>query len=318
MERGIYFYAIKAVQTYKALQRRRIMLRMRYALLGMILIAFAGCGKENGDNKEPEEPAAAEESVDQAAQPEIAPVPAEPAAASPESQRTPAAVQPARTKQQPVRRSPEATAEFSRPEEVAPPVRRTETAAPAASLPEESPQVPAVQEPRTVTIAGGTAIQVRLQERLDSSVNKTGDMFEAILDEDIEVNGLVVAPRGSIFDGTLTDVVRSGRVEGRAKMSLQLNSLIIENQSYPLRTETLSFEAESTKKSDAAKVGLGAGIGAVIGAIAGGGKGAAIGAAVGGGAGGATVLATRGKEVVFEPEQKFIFVLSEDASINLP
>ena len=91
----------------------------------------------------------------------------------------------------------------------------------------------------------------------------------------------------------------------------------IGNQTYPLQTEILTFEAESTKKKDAAKVGVGAGIGAVIGAIAGGGKGAAIGAAVGGGAGGATVLATRGNEVKFQAEDELSFVLTREVTVKL-
>ena len=163
-----------------------------------------------------------------------------------------------------------------------------------------------------------TKIQVRLQDALDTAVNESGDTFRTILDKDIVVDGRVVAPRGSVLDGKLSNVARSGRVEGRATMSLQLTSLTVGNQTYPLQTETLSFEADSTKKKDATKVGVGAGIGAVIGAIAGGGKGAAIGAAVGGGAGGATVVATRGKEVKFDAEQAFSFVLQRQHQHKAP
>jgi outer membrane lipoprotein SlyB len=100
-------------------------------------------------------------------------------------------------------------------------------------------------------------------------------------------------------------------------MSMQLLSVTISDQTYPIQTEILSFEAESTKKKDATKVGLGAGLGAVIGAIAGGGKGAAIGAAVGAGAGGATVIATRGKELKFDAEHKLSFALTRDVSVKL-
>jgi hypothetical protein len=148
-------------------------------------------------------------------------------------------------------------------------------------------------------------------------VNKSGDTFQAVLDQDIAIDGRTVAPRGSVLQGKLSQVAQSGRVEGRASMSLQLVSLVIGSQTYPIQTDIQSFEAESTKKQDATKVGLGAGIGAVIGAIAGGGKGAAIGAAVGGGAGGATVIATRGKEVQFEAEHKFTFSLNRDISVKL-
>jgi hypothetical protein len=176
---------------------------------------------------------------------------------------------------------------------------------------------PKPPEPRFAIIPDGTAIHVRLDQALDTAVNKTGETFRAIVDQDILAEGKVVVRRGSIVEGKLTNVARSGRVEGRAAMSLQLTNLLLEDQAYSLQTNTLSFEAESTKKKDAAKVGIGAGVGAVIGAIAGGGKGAAIGAAVGGGAGGATVLATRGKELVLDVEHKLNFELRREVSIKL-
>jgi hypothetical protein len=183
--------------------------------------------------------------------------------------------------------------------------------------PEPVPPEVVPPKPKFATIAEGTKISVRLQDALDSSVNQSGDTFRTILDKDIVVDGQVVAPRGCILEGKLSNVKRSGRVEGRASMTLQLTSLAVGEQTYALQTDILSFEAESTKKKDATKVGIGAGIGAVIGAIAGGGKGAAIGAAVGGGAGGATVLATRGDEVKFEPEAAFSFALQNSVSVRL-
>ena len=101
-------------------------------------------------------------------------------------------------------------------------------------------------------------------------------------------------------------------------MSLTLAQIRIGGESYPLKTNSVSFEAEGTQKTDAAKIGAGAAIGAAIGAIAGGGKGAAIGAAVGGGAGTATVLGTKGKEVKLSTEQKLNFVLKNEVKVQLP
>jgi len=117
--------------------------------------------------------------------------------------------------------------------------------------------------------------------------------------------------------GKLTNVDRSGRVEGRAQMSLALNEIRIGDTPYTILTNIISSEAESTKKKDATKVGIGAGLGAIIGAIAGGGKGAAIGAGVGAGAGGATVLATRGSEVKFPVEHRLSFVLQRDITVPI-
>jgi hypothetical protein len=172
-------------------------------------------------------------------------------------------------------------------------------------------------EPSYATLSAGTTLPVRLLDSLDSSVNKSGDTFRAAVDQDIMVGDRVVIPKGSQVTGKLTAVQQSGRVQGRAAMSMQLVSLEVGGQAYTILSNILSFEAESTKKEDAAKVGIGSGIGAVIGAIAGGGKGAAIGAAVGAGAGGATVAATRGKELKYEAEHPFEFVLDGDVQIAL-
>ena len=176
---------------------------------------------------------------------------------------------------------------------------------------------PAPPQPQYETLSAGTKIPVRLQDPLDSGINQSGDTFRAIVDENIQVANRILVPRGSLVEGKLTFVERSGRVKGRAAMSLQFVSIRVGETSYPLQTEILSFEAEATKKEDAAKVGIASGIGAAIGAIAGGGKGAAIGAAVGAGAGGAGVVATRGKEVKFNAEDTLEFTLNEAVSIRI-
>ncbi len=206
----------------------------------------------------------------------------------------------------------EAVTETSSPQqEKANTATRTTKPAPRKETP------PAPPQPRYVTISAGTLIPVRLQDPLDSAVNQSGDAFRAVVDADLLVGDVVAVPRGSLVEGKLTYVERSGRVKGRAAMSMQFVSLNVGGNVYPLQTEILSFEAEGTKKKDAAKVGVASGIGAAIGAIAGGGKGAAIGAAVGAGAGGATVMATRGEELQFDPEHTFEFTLNEGVPVRI-
>jgi len=167
-------------------------------------------------------------------------------------------------------------------------------------------------------IPSGTKLEIRLSDSLSTAQNQSGEAFKSILNTDVEVDGKIVVARGSIVMGTLSNVQQSGRTKGRAAMSMRLTELLTDGGSYPIQTEILSFEAESTKKKDATKIGVGTGIGAVVGAIAGGGKGAAIGAAIGGGAGTATVLATRGDELEFPPEQLFQFILAEGLEVTLP
>lgn len=192
----------------------------------------------------------------------------------------------------------------------------SEQAAPAAAGEVAKASQPRQAAPAFATVAAGTTIPVRLLDALDTSVNKSGDTFRAVVDQDITVGNSTVVPRGSQVDGKLTFVQQSGRVKGVAAMSMQFTALHIGTQSYPIESNILSFEAETTKKEDAAKVGIGSGIGAVVGAIAGGGKGAAIGAAVGAGAGGATVAATRGKELKYEAEHPFEFTLNADLKVR--
>jgi PBP1b-binding outer membrane lipoprotein LpoB len=293
------------------------MSRAKYAFLAFLLFIFAGCTKTSQETApQQQQPTAAQPAPNQPAAQQLAPESTQqpPATQAPTAAR--AAKEPAAA---PVSKSGQktaapTTATQAREAAVAP---QSGTAAVQGTQVQQTPAESKPQQPRAVDIPSGTTIPVRLQEALDSSVNQTGEAFSAMLDKDIEVNGIVVAPRGSIVEGKLSKVLRSGRVEGRAAMSLQLTSLTVGKQTYPLQTEMLSFEAESTKKKDATKVGIGAGVGAVIGAIAGGGKGAAIGAAVGAGAGGATVVATRGKEIKFDAEHRLNFVLRNSINVKL-
>ena len=180
------------------------------------------------------------------------------------------------------------------------------------------PAAPSIPEPTVVNIPSGTEFSVRLAQRVSSATSRSGESFEATLDEDLMIDGHLVAAEGRVVMGELTEVVPSGKVKGRAKMSLRMRELRTANESYALQTNQLSFEAEGSTKEDALKVGIGAGVGAVIGAIAGGKKGAAIGTAIGGGGGTAAVVMTKGEEVEFGVEQKFNFQLADDLKVTLP
>jgi hypothetical protein len=288
------------------------MSRIKFAALGLLLITFFACSSKKEETTNQQPPAVAQPAqqpeVQQAAQ-EAVPETSAPAPSENREVR-----QTSRRANKQTKTEATAPAQSSLPGNAAAPANppRPEPERQATATPPPKPP-----EPKFATIPSGTEILVRLQDALDSGVNQTGDGFRAILDKDIKVDGVVVAARGSVLEGKLSHVERSGRIQGRATMSMQLTSLMIGNEPHALQTQVITTEAESTKKKDATKVGVGAGLGAVIGAIAGGGKGAAIGAAVGAGAGGATVAATRGQEVHFDSESKVTFVLSREISVKL-
>src|SRR5438552_1299373 len=165
--------------------------------------------------------------------------------------------------------------------------RPAETAAPAPRLPEY----------REVTIPAGTALPLEMTSTISSESAQVEAPVSAKLRNALTIDGDTAIPAGSVLRGTVTDVERSGRVQGRAHLAFAFNEVSMNGGHENLKTNPLNFEAEATKGEDATKVGAGAVGGAILGGILGGKKGAAKGAAGGAAAGTGVVLATRGKEV---------------------
>jgi hypothetical protein len=193
--------------------------------------------------------------------------------------------------------------------------------APATSAsnaaPVEAAAPPPPPPPRTVTVAEGTLLPVRLAESLSTEKIKEGDSFTATLDKALTVDGLVVAERGARVEGRVVEAVEAGRVRGVALLSIRLVRMqTSDGQRVEIQTDAFRKEGETTRRDDAVKVGGGAGIGAAIGAIAGGGKGAAIGAAIGGAAGAGTAAATRGKPVILPVETRIDFRISRPVTLT--
>ena len=195
-----------------------------------------------------------------------------------------------------------ATAPAPRP---AAPARPASKPAPESRPLQNTAATPAVREPAApskptsheATVKSGTELPLELLTALTSESAAVEDEVRARLKQAVTVNGETVIPNGSTLIGSITQVERAGRVQGKSHLSIRFTEVTFSGQRHRLNTEPLSFEGESSTKDDVTKVGAGAGIGAVIGGILGGGKGAAKGAAIGGAAGGGAVLATRGKDV---------------------
>ena len=158
--------------------------------------------------------------------------------------------------------------------------------------------LPPVAKFREYTVPAGTKLSVRLNTAVASDRSRVEDSVEAALTEAVVIGNATVLPVGSIVRGEVASVQPSGKVKGRASLSLRFRSV-----APPSSEEQFALvarydrRAPATKGEDAAKIGIPAGAGAVIGGIVGGKKGAAIGATVGGGAGTAVVLSTSGEEV---------------------
>lgn len=150
---------------------------------------------------------------------------------------------------------------------------------------------------RLVELPAGTVLPLRLSTALNSATASVEDPVRARVVRDVEVGGEVVVPEGSTVSGRVTYAQNSGRVKGRAGLTVRFYTLTIGERTYDIDAEPLRREAQATKGKDAQKIGIGAGAGAVVGGLLGGRKGAAIGAVAGGAGGAGVVLATKGEEV---------------------
>jgi type IV secretion system protein VirB10 len=158
---------------------------------------------------------------------------------------------------------------------------------------------------------------------LNSTVNsRTAYVGQPIYCETIypiTIGNRMVIPVGSSVKGAVTQVIRPGRVKGRAQVGLRFEELVLPNgTTVPLRATLSGFgttgkedfnqkegkvKGASSKGKDAETVARTTVPGAEIGTIVGASKGAPVeGLGIGAAAGAATglvwVLATRGQDVV--------------------
>src|SRR5262249_55104157 len=150
-------------------------------------------------------------------------------------------------------------------------------------------------------VPDGVLLSARLNQPLSTKNTREGDRFTLNVIEPGKF-------RGAVIEGVVARSDRSGRVSGRADMTLDFERIrtrdgrtynfagTIEDVSLP-SGEKVRVDREGNVKEDdsptsrtVTRGAIGGAIGAIIGAIAGGGKGAAIGAAVGAGAGAGSVF----------------------------
>ncbi|MGE0592270.1 MAG: hypothetical protein AB7G23_11535 [Vicinamibacterales bacterium] len=150
---------------------------------------------------------------------------------------------------------------------------------------------------RELVLPAGTTLDAALDTTVASNTSSVQDTVRATLASDLVFDGVTVAPRGSVLVGAVTAAEASGRVRGRAELGLRFDRLETPSLTYEIRTRPFYYEAEGTRRDDAATIGIGAAAGAVIGGLTGGAKGAAVGSAIGAGGGTAVVLSTPGQDI---------------------
>jgi hypothetical protein len=178
-----------------------------------------------------------------------------------------------------------------------------------------------------LTVPAGITIPVILTTFLNTKSSQVGDNFYADTVYPIWIQQRLAIPRGSTIKGTVTEVVRPGRIKGKGRLAIRFDNILLPNgvnrdliaaprglhgpgdEKLDRKTETV--EQSGTKGQDAGTVAGPAGEGAIIGAISNGGTGAGVGAGVGAAVGLATVLVTRGRDLILQPGTQFDLELKQ-------
>ena len=165
-------------------------------------------------------------------------------------------------------------------------------------------------------IPAGTHTLLRMVNSISTRTAREGDYVYLRTATPIVAGGQVIVPAESYVQGVVTKSVRSGRVKGRAELSIRIETLTMASGQVvgiaphlaAVDSEETGQQVESGKENqiqqadthgkDAATVATLGGTGAAIGGLAERSWSAAgIGAGAGGAAGLAVVMLTRGREV---------------------
>lgn len=196
---------------------------------------------------------------------------------------------------------------------------------PPSAAPAPAPQPAPVSAPpppprpvqKTITLAAGTVVPVRITESLNSESAQPDDTFHGTLAADLVRDGTVAIAQGTPVLGRVVEAKSAAHFKGSALLTLELTRIDMAANKMSVVTDPFSKEGAGRGKNTAEKAGGGAVLGTLIGALAGGGKGAAIGAIAGAGAGTGVNAATRGQQVQIPSETLINFTLQQPLSFTI-
>ena len=203
-------------------------------------------------------------------------------------------------------------------------VERPATPAQTPVLSDSAPKLP-------VTVLEDTLIRVMPTEPINSKRVKDGTPLLFTLSEDVVVGDAVVIPRGATVHGIVMQTKKAGVLTGSPALTLELVSLDLGGQSYPLYTYQFTMKGTSKTGPTERKALTGAAVGTIAGALVGGvtSKGGtttetaagnpvsmAVGAGVGAGVGAAVSAATPGPAVWIPSEAQVDFRLAAPIAVT--
>lgn len=190
----------------------------------------------------------------------------------------------------------------------------TNSSAPYGPPPAGQPVI----SPVDVHVPAGTALAIRINQRISVKSAVAGDRFTGEVDAPVvsTATNNVIIPRGTHVDGVIVESHRRGHFKGRSILELRLVSMTLNGQQYALDTHDLTRTKKGKGKRSAAFIGGGTGLGMLIGGVATGGVGLLIGGAAGAGAGTALGGLTGNRDIVIPAESVVNFRLADDLVVQ--
>jgi len=150
------------------------------------------------------------------------------------------------------------------------------------------------QSERTLRLAEGTEIHVRLETALSSKTARIEDRFEASVVDPVRHGGDVAIPAGARVRGVVQSVEPAHRPSKEGRIELQFDALYLDRTRFEIRGTVVSLGEKQTSGETAKKAGIGAVLGGVLGGLLGGKDAAIVGVVLGGGG---AVAGTKGDDV---------------------
>ncbi|HEY1159503.1 MAG TPA: hypothetical protein VGE83_02675 [Terracidiphilus sp.] len=197
---------------------------------------------------------------------------------------------------------------------------------PAAGVPVPAPSGPTVSAvpqpppvPVNTTIPAGTALNIRIDQRINVKTSRAGDTFTGeVVDPVLASDNSTVVPKGATVGGVVVVSHRRGHFKGRSLLELRLTSLTVNGTQYPLTSRDMAESKKGKGRRSAAMIGGGTGLGMLVGGVATGGVGLVVGGLVGAGGGTALAGLTGNRDLNIPAESIVRFKLADDLVIQAP
>lgn len=175
----------------------------------------------------------------------------------------------------------------------------------------------AEERPTPVVAPTGSVLRVRVDRELNTKYSRPGDRFTGVLESPVVAGGRVVLSKGTVVGGHVLTAHPSGRLKGRAVLSITLDTCRVSGREIAVSTSPLTRVSGSHRKRNWALIGGGSGTGGLVGGLVAGPVGLLAGAASGAVAGTAGAVLTGKKEVSLPAESVAGFTLRSPITVQV-